>query len=271
MSLVNLAHVLSHLQNASQARLGLTSVPYTKLHLSIALLLQKEGFFSSVKLAGPVPPASSFAPGTRYPDLRRASRGTDREAALAKLVIRREHIETKRSREGLLGRGIDVEAQVANYATKLVFNEGFASADVEWAKRFSHLSPQQLVEEGVEVEAMGLTIANQPLAALAGGSEADDEGVVTQANRASRRLWLGLKYWSGEPVLRKARLVSKPTKRIWLSSQDLGKVVRGATAGEVKGMAQIGEVMAVTTDKGIMEARECVERRMGGQPLARFW
>ena len=35
MSLVNLAHVYSHLQNASKARLGLTSVPSSNLHLTL--------------------------------------------------------------------------------------------------------------------------------------------------------------------------------------------------------------------------------------------
>lgn len=60
MSLVNFAHVCSHLQNASMARLGITSIPYTKLHLSFVLLLQRQGFISSVKLAGHAPPTSNF-------------------------------------------------------------------------------------------------------------------------------------------------------------------------------------------------------------------
>ncbi|KAJ9627172.1 hypothetical protein H2203_003634 [Taxawa tesnikishii (nom. ined.)] len=95
------------------------------------------------------------------------------------------------------------------------------------------------------------------------------ESHVTQENRASRRLWLGLKYWDGEPVLRKMSLVSKPTKRIWLDSEQLGKIVRGREAGFVKGLRGIGECIFVTTDKGIMEARECVERKIGGMVLCR--
>ncbi|EME48935.1 hypothetical protein DOTSEDRAFT_162851 [Dothistroma septosporum NZE10] len=199
MSLVNLAHVCSHLQNASLARLGLTSIPYTKWHLSLALLLQKQGFLSQVKLGGPSPPASCFGQGprddhtvTNHPH---GSAGRNRfssEAALAKMVRQ-------------------------------------------------HWTPSQLHQ------------------------------YVTQANRASRRLWLGLKYYQSSPVLSKAKMISKPTKRIWLSSRDLANVVRGSNAGEVKPLTQIGEIMAVSTDRGIMEARECVERRIGGQPLCRVW
>lgn len=56
MSLVHLANVCSHLQNASKARLGLTSIPMTKLHLRLALGLQKQGLLSTVQVAGPTPP-----------------------------------------------------------------------------------------------------------------------------------------------------------------------------------------------------------------------
>ncbi|GME73043.1 unnamed protein product [Ambrosiozyma monospora] len=49
MSLVKLANVGAHLQNCAMAKLPLTKIPYTKLHLQIALGLYKEGFISSVK------------------------------------------------------------------------------------------------------------------------------------------------------------------------------------------------------------------------------
>jgi ribosomal protein S8 len=129
--------------------------------------------------------------------------------------------------------------------------------------------------EGVTVNAMGLDVPNQPITLpnpeYADPDGLDTEGVVTQANRASRRLWLGLKYHDSMPVLSKLKLISKPTKRIWLSHADFSKVIRGQEAGEVKGLRQIGEIMVVSTDKGIMEARECVDRRIGGQPLMRVW
>lgn len=257
MSLVHLSHVCSHLQNASMARLGLTSIPYTRLHLSVSLLLQKQGFFSDVKLGGPSPPASCFPAGLRdgnritgHPHTRSVSVEKDRETALSRMVMQRA------TPEQLLA-------------------EGFHEVDVAWASLYATKTPMQLQEEGVPVEAMGLTIENQPLTLTpdeyADPNDLDTEGVVTQANRASRRLWLGLKYWDGMPVLRKAKMISKPTKRIWLNSKELGIVVRGGRAGEVKGMTQVGEMMAVSTDRGVMEARECVERKIGGQPLCRVW
>jgi ribosomal protein S8 len=176
MSLVNLAHVCSHMQNASLARLGLTSIPLSRMHLSLSLLLQKQGFLSTVTLGGPTPPAKLLPPTPPHP-----------------------HTPS---------------------STKPITQE---------------------VEE------------------------------VTQQNRASRRLWLGMKYWDGEPVLRKMTLLSKPTKRIWLSSNELGEIVRGKDCKFIRGLRQVGECIFVSTDKGIMEARECVERKIGGQVLCRVW
>ncbi|KZF26262.1 30S ribosomal protein S8 [Xylona heveae TC161] len=165
MSLVNLSHVCSHIQNASKARLGLTSVPSSNLILALALSLQKSGFISNVKRGGLEPPPS--------------------------------------------------------------------------------LSGQAL-----------------PFSAL-------DEEPVTQQNIASRRLWLGLKYWNNEPVLSKMSMVSKPTRRVWMNAEDLSKIVRGRNAGYVKGLTKPGECLFVTTDQGIMEARECVRRKLGGMLLCR--
>jgi ribosomal protein S8 len=160
MSLVHLSNVCSHLQNASKARLGLTSVPSTNQILRLSLALQSAGFLSSVTRGGLTPPPlndlSSYIP--------------------------------------------------------------------------------------------------EP---------------VTQENISTRRLWLGLKYWNNEPVLRKMSMVSKPTKRVWMDVEGLGKLIRGREAGYVKGMSNVGECLFVSTDRGILEARECVERKVGGMLLCR--
>lgn len=170
MSLVNLAHVCSHLQNASKARLGLTSIPSTNLHLSLALALQQAGFLSTVTRGGPEPP-------------------------------------------------------------------------------------------------LLLTATSMPHA-LAASTDAA-EATVTQANVASRRLWLGLKYWNSEPVLRECTLESKPTQRVWVGHRDLEAIVRGREARWTKGLTRIGECLFVSTDRGVLEARECVERKVGGMLLCR--
>jgi ribosomal protein S8 len=49
MSLVSLANVCAHLQNVSMAKAPLAAIPYTRLHLQIALGLYKEGFISSLQ------------------------------------------------------------------------------------------------------------------------------------------------------------------------------------------------------------------------------
>jgi ribosomal protein S8 len=160
MSLVNLAHVCSHLQNASKARLGFTSIPSTNLHLSVLLALQKSGFVSSVTRGGLEPPP----------------------------------IE-----------------DLASYVPE----------------------------------------------------------PVTQTNVSTRRLWLGMKYWNNEPVLREMKMISKPTRRIWMDVEGLGRIVRGGKSGYVDGLRKPGECLYVSTDKGIMESRECVERKIGGMILCR--
>ncbi|CZS97877.1 related to MRPS8-mitochondrial ribosomal protein, small subunit [Rhynchosporium agropyri] len=160
MSLVHLANVCSHLQNASKARLGLTSVPSTNMILTLTLALQTSGFLSSVTRGGLTPPP------------------------------------------------------------------------------LDSLS----------------TYIPEP---------------VTQSNISSRRLWLGMKYWNNEPVLSKLEMVSKPTKRIWMDVEGLGRIVRGREAGFVKGITKPGECVFVSTDRGLLEARECVERKVGGMVLCR--
>lgn len=104
-----------------------------------------------------------------------------------------------------------------------------------------------------------------------GGRDGGDGVIepITQENVSSRRLWVGLKYYNSRPVLEKMRLVSKPTRRVWMSHWDIGVLVKGERRGYVNGLRGIGESMFVTTDRGIMEARECVERRIGGMLLCR--
>ena len=203
MSLVNLAHVCSHLQNASKARLGLTSVPVSKLHVRLALGLQREGFIASVTLGGPTPPKP--------------------------FLLQTQH---------------DPE-QLEEMAQTL--------KEEPW-----HAFPTETPEKGKSGTEMAL------------GKEQLHE-VHVPKNPAKRRLWLGLKYWQSEPVLNHMKLISKPTRRIWLTSEELGRITRARQSSYVKGLTHPGECMFITTDRGILEARECVERRLGGMLLCRVW
>lgn len=168
MSLVNLSHVCSHLNNATKARLSLTSIPNSNLHLKLCNALQNSGYISSVVRGGPTPPPA-------HPIL------------------------------------------------------GYPAANDE--------------VEGIEP--------------------------VTLDNVASRRLWLGLKYWRNESVLGKVKMVSKPTRRVTIDVEGLRRVVRGEDSGYVGGLRSPGESLFLSTDRGILEARECVEKKLGGLVLCR--
>ncbi|KAF2752047.1 ribosomal protein S8 [Sporormia fimetaria CBS 119925] len=209
MSLVNLAHVCSHLQNASKARLALTSIPVSKMHVKLMLGLQREGFLSSVTLGGPTPPK---------PYLLQAQPTPENVSKVAEKLAEKPWLA---------------------YPTALTKTAGGEEEEIETASPFA--KPGDVYE------------------------------VHVPQNPAKRRLWLGLKYWNNEPVLKHMKLVSKPTRRIWLTSEDLGKITRTRPSSYVQGLTHPGECMFITTDRGILEARECVERRIGGMALCRVW
>ena len=311
------------------------------MHLSLALLLQKQGFFSQVKLGGPSPPASCFPAGTIRDRLVRAEESNG-HPSLMKGEIEEGHVlksseqlskegwdsvaanflmqhegkaqQQSEDMEGMSETEIEIiqehapvlaEARadarkwmpepeqadpretpqqwqrrdrdrlnVENIRVKSqLLREGFSPATLMHfaGPNRSRRTYRDLDRDGITISAMGLDIHNQPWEPPITVDE--DEGVVTQENRSTRRLWLGLKYWDGSPVLRKARMLSKPTKRIWLNAQELGGLVRGKGAfkEQIKPLAQVGEVMVISTDRGLMEVRECVERKIGGMVLCRIW
>jgi ribosomal protein S8 len=94
------------------------------------------------------------------------------------------------------------------------------------------------------------------------------------SNPAHRRIWVGLKYWKSEPVLSRANVISKPKKSITMSYPVIARIARGQRAttekGDIlEGLKNPGECIIVSTDRGIMEARECVRRKIGGLALCR--
>ncbi|KAK9351914.1 ribosomal protein S8 [Lipomyces doorenjongii] len=154
MSLHNLSYVCSHLKNCSMARVPITSIQYTKLHLGVVLGLYRHGAISHVQL------------GSR--------------------------------------KGPDTE-------------------------------PIQ----------------------------------VTSENISTRRLWVTLKYYNAEPVLKNALLESKPSKKKTMKLPGLKRLIEGYWAENTKPLDP-GDLLFLRTDKGILEAREAVELQRGGQLLCRF-
>lgn len=216
MSLVNLAHVCSHLQNASKARLGITSIPFSRLHVNLAHQLQKSGFISTVTLGGSSPPpASSLLAHPPAPSI------VDKNAT--------------NTSPGIL----DMQSGYGLYHPP--------DRDAETEPKIWELMSLPENEEQPEY--------NEQI----------------PSNPAQRRLWLGMKYYKNEPVLSRMGLVSKPKRRIWMGVKEFLEIVRGSKTGYVHGMRQIGECMYISTDRGIMEIRECIERELGGMLLCRVW
>ncbi|KAL2129260.1 hypothetical protein VTI74DRAFT_7997 [Chaetomium olivicolor] len=91
---------------------------------------------------------------------------------------------------------------------------------------------------------------------------------VTFENVATRRLWLGLKYWNNEPVIRSVQPVSKPSRLVTATLPELSKVARGFPVGQLKGLS-LGETLFLSTDRGVLEVREALERKVGGLVLCR--
>lgn len=71
--------------------------------------------------------------------------------------------------------------------------------------------------------------------------------------------------------MRELGLVSRPKQRVELGYRDLERIVLGREAKWVKGLTRPGECLYVSTHRGIMEARECVERKLGGLALCRAY
>lgn len=238
MGVLSICHVCSHLQNATRARFGITSIPASKFNLSFALALHRAGFLSSVERGGLVPPGVEFA--TTAADV-----GVSGSASSPSPFS-----ETGRTEAQLL------------------------AAD-------GVVSMAQAASGGVVAAAAARTVVETTNAPL------------TAANVATRRLWLGLKYWDNAPVLSRLRPVSTPSRRVMVGAKELERVVRGlesvpppkTVTDRVKGMHNhrtrragatqrikglgLGECLFLSTDRGVLEAREAVEKSVGGVVLAR--
>ncbi|KAF2273688.1 uncharacterized protein EI97DRAFT_435858 [Westerdykella ornata] len=243
MSLVNLAHVCSHLQNASKARLAVTSIPVSKLHVKLMLGLQREGFLSSLTLGGPTPPKPFLLQAQPSPE------HLDNMADLLREQPWLAYPVADRKQPRAVRALLQMQTTTNGGADEAAGEPGAESTTTK-------ISASQLPSINT----------SSPLTRPGDASE-----VHVPLNPAKRRLWLGLKYYQNEPVLKHMKLVSKPTRRIWLTSEDLGKITRTRESAFVKGLTHPGECMFVTTDRGILEARECVERRIGGMALCRVW
>lgn len=190
MGILSVVHACSHLQNASRARLALTSIPVTKYNLNLCLALHRAGYISSITRGGVHPPE-----------------------------------------------------------TDAVLDSVPAPA------------PWKL--EGAGDVARGKSVPDFQKYDTPSGIEP-----LTHANVAKSRLWIGLKYWDGKPVMQNVSPVSTPKRKVQAKLEGLERMVRGLPWKAVPGLT-LGESLFLTTDVGVLEAREAIERHRGGMLLCR--
>lgn len=84
-----------------------------------------------------------------------------------------------------------------------------------------------------------------------------------------RRLWVSLKHRQGQPVLRRLSLVSKGSRRVHVTKDELGRLLTGRRAQNVAGVG-LGEVFVVRTEEGeYLEGWEAWRKGLGGEVVCR--
>lgn len=93
---------------------------------------------------------------------------------------------------------------------------------------------------------------------------------ITPDNISTRRIWLGLKYRDNKSVLSQFHLISKPSRRLVFSNEQLKELTKGQVVRYVKPL-QADELILVKADKTgeVVELVEAAQRRLSGELLCR--
>ncbi|KAG7562522.1 hypothetical protein FFLO_01996 [Filobasidium floriforme] len=104
-----------------------------------------------------------------------------------------------------------------------------------------------------------------------GSPSKPDPSVFESLPLPSRRLWIDLKHRQGQPVLRNISLVSKASKRVTVTKEELGRLLTGRRAKNVGGVG-LGEVLIVRDvegQNGYLEGWEAWRKGIGGEVVCR--
>lgn len=95
---------------------------------------------------------------------------------------------------------------------------------------------------------------------------------VTPDNVSTRRLWLGMKYRQGKPVLSKFHLISKPNRRVYADAEELRSFAAGNRFRFVKPLMP-GEIVFVRPKgaKEVINLHEAVKKQVAGELLCRVY
>ncbi|PPR06456.1 hypothetical protein CVT24_002617 [Panaeolus cyanescens] len=102
---------------------------------------------------------------------------------------------------------------------------------------------------------------------IAGPSPADFAG----AKESERRIWAELKYRDDQPVLTSMELISKPSRRVFMSLKDIRMICSGRRSGQVKplGMGEVAMVRTQDKENEWLEAREALQLKIAGEAVCR--
>jgi len=64
-------------------------------------------------------------------------------------------------------------------------------------------------------------------------------------------------------------MISKPTRRVSVNAIGAERLAVGKDWNYVQGLTKPGECIFVSTDRGVLELRECAEKKVGGVILCR--
>jgi ribosomal protein S8 len=90
---------------------------------------------------------------------------------------------------------------------------------------------------------------------------------VTPTNKDLRRLWVDLKYRQGQPVLSKMRIVSSVSRRVFATREELCALAAARSPNVLLRTPKLGQVTIIETPFGILELKDAVSKKVGGEVL----
>ncbi|RLV95984.1 37S ribosomal protein S8 mitochondrial [Spathaspora sp. JA1] len=91
---------------------------------------------------------------------------------------------------------------------------------------------------------------------------------VTPDNISSRRLWIDFKYRNNQSVIRDISLISKPSKPVHLSTEDVKALASGLQVRKITPL-QPAEAIFIGSRHDIYEIHEAAQRNLEGLALFR--
>jgi small subunit ribosomal protein S8 len=90
---------------------------------------------------------------------------------------------------------------------------------------------------------------------------------ITPENDHLRKIWIHLKYRQGEPALKQMSLVSKPSRRIYASVEEIQALASAKRVSSLIKRQVLGQITILETKKGILELQDAVQAKLGGEVL----